>query len=71
MITKLFNNPHVLFQGYSEDGMAEMAIGASVDSGGTIVLEQEGRHLIIAPASVPELCKLLRKLQREGVPDDR
>lgn len=71
MIAKLFNNPHVLFQGYSEDGMAEMAIGASVDNSGAIVLEQEGRHIVIDPTSVPELCKLLRKLQREGIPSDR
>lgn len=66
MITKLFNHPHVLFQPTDENGINEVAIGASVDNGGAIVLEQEGRHIVVAPASVPDLCKLLRELQKEG-----
>ncbi|AWB79599.1 TPA: hypothetical protein UL939_000550 [Stenotrophomonas maltophilia] len=66
MITKLFNNPHVLFQPTDENGFNEVAIGASVDGGGMIVLEQEGRHIVISPGAVPELCRLLRQLQKEG-----
>lgn len=69
MITRLFNNPHVLFQTTDDNGFAEVAIGASVDGGGSIVLEQEERYIVISPAAVPELCKLLRKLQREGAGD--
>ena len=63
MITKLFNNPHVLFQ--TADGefdIAEASIGASVDASGIIVLEQEGRHIVINKKSVRELCKMLRTL---------
>jgi hypothetical protein len=65
MITRLFNNPHVLFQKTNDEGFTEVAIAASVDSGDMIVLEQEGRHIVIAPASVPELCRLLKQLQKE------
>lgn len=65
MITRLFNNAHVLFQPTDEHGITEVAIGASVDDGGCIVLEQEGRHIVVNPDSVPELCRLLRKLQKE------
>lgn len=64
MITKLFNHPHVLFQPTDEHGITEIAIGASVDDGGSILLEQEGRNIVIDPASVPKLCRLLRKLQK-------
>lgn len=66
MITRLFNNAHVLFQATDDNGFNEVAIGASVDGGGQIVLEQEGRHIVINPASVNELCRLLKKLQKEG-----
>ncbi|HFT6991358.1 MAG: hypothetical protein KH046_00610 [Stenotrophomonas maltophilia] len=66
MITKLFNNPHVLFQPTDRNGFNGVAIGASVDGGGMIVLEQEDRHVVISPDAVPELCRLLRKLQKEG-----
>lgn len=71
MITKLFNHPHVLFQPTDENGINEVAIGASVDNGGAIVLEQEGRHIVVAPESVPELCRLMKKLAKEGVTHDR
>ncbi|WP_164738888.1 hypothetical protein [Xanthomonas arboricola] len=42
--------------------MTEVTIGASVDAGDTIVLEQEGRHIAIDPSSVPELRKMLNEL---------
>ncbi|MNM48486.1 hypothetical protein D3C81_594710 [compost metagenome] len=66
MITRLFNNAHVLFQPTNDNGFNEVAIGASVDDGGMIVLEQEGRHIVIDPASVNELCRLLKKLHKES-----
>lgn len=67
MITQLFNNPHVLYQTADSDfEVSESAIGASVDGGGIIVLEQDGSHIVVNKASVPELCRLLRKLAQEG-----
>jgi len=65
MISRLFNNAHVLFQKTNDDGITEAAIAASVDNGDMVVLEQEGRHIVIDPASVPELCRLLKQLQKE------
>lgn len=68
MITKLFNHAHVLFQTSDDDGLlAESAIGASIDANGVIVLEQEGRYIVINRASINEMCKLLRKLHDIGV----
>lgn len=65
MITRLFNNPHVLYQGAAED-IPEPAITASTDASGLIVLSQEGRDLLINSESVNELCRLLKKLAKEG-----
>ena len=64
MITKLFNNPHVLSQTADDDdcGIAEPAISGSTDASGLIVLVQEGREILVNRKSVPELCRLLRKL---------
>lgn len=65
MITKLFNNPHVLSQSPDEAdglGIAEPAISASTDASGLIVLVQEGREILVNRKSVPELCRMLRKM---------
>ena len=63
MITKLFNNPHVLSQTADDDfGIAEPAISGSTDASGLIVLGQDGREILVNRKSVPELCRLLRKL---------
>lgn len=62
MITTMFNSPRILWQPTTNEGFTETAIGASVDAGGTIVLEQEGRHIVIDPEAVPELRKLLNEL---------
>lgn len=65
MITRLFNHAHVLFQTEDDASMVpEAAIGASIDANNIIVLEQEGRHLVINRATVPELRRLLRYLAR-------
>lgn len=64
MITRLFNNPHVLTQSCAEDMVPEPAIAASA-SFGLIVLSQEGRDLLLNPESVNELCRLLKKLAKE------
>ena len=67
MITRLFNHAHVLFQPFDDEhGVAEQAIAASVDNAGSIVLEQDGYHIVVSPESVNELCRLLKKLQKEG-----
>jgi hypothetical protein len=63
MIEKLFNHPHLLHQTPdSETDVANKAIAGQIDNGGTIVLSQEGRHICVNRASVPELYKLLKKL---------
>jgi hypothetical protein len=68
MIIRLFNHAHVLYQETDEAcAMAEEAITASVDAGGTIVLEQDGRHICLNPASVNDLCKLLRELRKAAL----
>lgn len=65
MITKLFNHPHLINQvADTEFDMPETAIGASIDNGGLIVLEQEGRHICINPKSVKDLVKVLRILEK-------
>ena len=67
MITRLFNHAHILFQTGDDAFMIpEPAIGASLDSNNIIVLEQEGRHLVINRATVPELRRLLRDLANRG-----
>lgn len=67
MITRLFNQAHVLFQTEDDASMVpEPAIGASIDANNIIVLEQEGRHLVINRATVPELRRLLRDLARSA-----
>lgn len=64
MITKLYREPHVLYQNADDGGfhVPEQAIAASVDSGGLIILEQGEDTIIVNRSSVPELCKLLRTL---------
>jgi len=62
MITTLFNNPRVLYQ--TDEDQPNEAIAASIDNGNSIVLEQEGRHIVIDPDSVPELCKMLKELAK-------
>jgi len=64
VIQKLFNHPHVLYQTY-ENGIEipEPAIAGCVDAGGFIVITQEDRDIVLNPASVPELCTMLKKLK--------
>ncbi len=61
MIRKLFNQPHVLWQD-GGDEISNDPIAVHVDAGGTIVLTQGGEDICIDPISVPELCRLLKKL---------
>lgn len=40
----------------------DAAIGVHIDGIGNLIIEQECRHVILNPMSVPELCKLMKKL---------
>ena len=64
MITKLFNHPHVLHQTTSDEyAPPEPDVSVCLDASGLIILGQGGQELIINPESIPELCKLLRKMK--------
>lgn len=63
MVVELLKKPHVLYQ--KPDGefdLPEAAITACVDTGGVVVLGQEGREIVINRASAKELAKLIIKL---------
>lgn len=63
MIRELFSQPQILFQTPDEDfGVPEPAIGISIDTSGTIVLQQESDTILVNRASVRELCEVLREL---------
>lgn len=62
MIEKLFNHPHLLHQTAANDHIPNPPIAGYIDNGGTMVISQEGRDICIDRGSVPELCKLLKKL---------
>jgi hypothetical protein len=65
MITKMYNRAHLLTQTCSDEcGAAEPAIGISTDACDTVVLTQEGRYITLDVEFIPELCKLLRKIQK-------
>lgn len=69
MITRLFNNPHVLHQTCDyEVSLPEPAIAAHTDASGLIILSQEGRDILINRESVSELCRLLKSLQKAVAP---
>lgn len=64
-LTKLFRQPHVLWQEFDDDlGCQEAAIAIHLDASGLIILEQEGRHVVVHRSSVPELEKLLLALAK-------
>ena len=65
MIKKLFtNNPHVLWQKSNDDmDWPNEAITICADSVGTICIDQKDQSIVINAASIPELCKLLKKFQ--------
>ena len=66
MIRKVWNNGHVLWQIAPEDtGIAEQAIVAHVDNGGTLCLEQEENCITVNWESVPELIHLLKGLAKQ------
>lgn len=63
MIRKMFSQPHVLYQTADYDNeLSNSALAVSIDSGGTLVITQEDRDIVLNMATVPELCKLLKQL---------
>lgn len=62
MIRKLFNQPHVLHQTGNHDVQEQEAICFSSWDSGLISITQEEDEILINPESVPELCRLLKKL---------
>ncbi|HRQ59157.1 MAG TPA: hypothetical protein PLN31_17215 [Azoarcus taiwanensis] len=65
MIIRQFSNPRVIFQTPDdEDMVAEQAIAVSCDASGLIVINQEGRELLINRASVPDLVRVLREMSK-------
>lgn len=66
MIVRQFNSSCVVFQPYHDEyGVAEQAIAVSVDTSGLIVLNQEGREILINRSSVPDLVRVLRELVKK------
>ena len=64
-VTKLFNEPHVLWQTADGDHeLPEPAIAVHVDNAGVLVLEQEGRPITVTWASLPELIGQLKDLAK-------
>jgi hypothetical protein len=64
MIEKLFNHPHILHQTAIPDScdIPNSPIAGHIDNGGSIVLSQEGRDIVVDRLSVPELCQMLEML---------
>jgi hypothetical protein len=64
-ISKVFKNGFVIWQSPGEE-IPEVAILGHVDNGGSIVLEQEGRSLVIQEGTVRNLISVLLELQKEA-----
>lgn len=63
--TTIFNHGRVIWQTTDPDvGIPEVAIAAHVDNDGTIVLEQEGRSIVLNERTVPDLARALWDLRR-------
>lgn len=64
MIEILLNNPRVLHQKPDFScGISEPAISACSDASGLLVISQEGREIILNPASLDEFVKMLRGIK--------
>lgn len=64
MITTMFNYPRMINQKAQDDfSEPEIAIGCSIDSRRTVVLEQEGRQICISKGGIPDVIKVLKEYQ--------
>lgn len=66
MITRMFNHARMVTQQYDDNGAIEYPIACSIDEGGTIVLEQEDRHICITHNSIDDVIKVLREYKKIG-----
>ena len=65
-ITMACCRPIVIWQPYTEDaGAGEPALLIQADSSGLLVIQQEGREVLIQPAVLPELIKALKRMASE------
>lgn len=66
MIEQLFEHARILHQTPDDDlSIQEMPVAACLDSTGIVCISQEGRHIVLNRASIPEFCKMLRALAKE------
>lgn len=54
----------VVWQTPEEDGAPELPVLIHVDAGGSVVLSQEGRDVILQPGTVRDLCDSLKAVAR-------
>ena len=64
MITKMFNHPRMITQIDEEGFVSDMPIACSVDNFGYVVIEQEGRRVVIAKSSLTDVIKTLQEHKR-------
>ena len=61
--TKVFpNGGVVVWQIADEDGAPELPVLVHMDTGGMIVLSQEGREVIVSRQTVKALCEALKNI---------
>ena len=65
-VRRLFSRPHVLWQTGDDPDcpIPEPAIAIHTDATGLLMLDQEGREILINRASVPELIATLKLLTK-------
>ena len=57
--------PAVIWQPYIDGAGSEPALLVHSDSGGLLVIQQEGREVLIQRQTLPELIKQLQRLAKE------
>lgn len=68
MIAKVWNSGEVIWQDFVEQGdICNPAILLHLDSGGSIVMNQEGREIVLTPQSVPELIGALKTMHKTAM----
>jgi hypothetical protein len=58
--------PVVIWQPCIEGAGSEPALLVHSDSTGLLIIQQEGREVLIQPETLPELIKQLKRLAAEG-----
>jgi hypothetical protein len=60
--TKVWKNGVVVWQETTEEGITELPVLVHIDSGGSIVLNQEDRSIVLQRSTIKTLCEVLKKL---------